>query len=114
MNVSIADADWLKAPETRRVIAALEATRPNASRFVGGCVRNAVMGLPADDVDLATQLTPEEVTAAATKAGLGAVPTGIDHGTITIVSNRKPYEVTTLRRDVSTDGRRATVAFTAD
>jgi poly(A) polymerase len=114
MSVSIAHADWLNAPETRSVVAALEARRPNASRFVGGCVRNAVMRLPADDVDIATQLLPDEVIAAAKAAGLGAVPTGIEHGTITIVANRRPYEVTTLRRDVSTDGRRATVAFTDD
>ena len=114
MSASIAQADWLNAPETRRVIAALDAARPNASRFVGGCVRNAVMGLPADDVDIATQLLPDEVIAAANAAGLGAVPTGIEHGTITVTSSRKPYEVTTLRRDVSTDGRRATVAFTDD
>ena len=94
------------------MIAALEAARPGASRFVGGCVRNALMGRDVDDIDIATQLTPDSVTQAAQKAGLAAHPTGIEHGTITIVSHHKPYEVTTLRRDVTTDGRRATVAFT--
>jgi poly(A) polymerase len=111
---SIAHADWFSRADTRRVVAALEAARPKASRFVGGCVRNAVMGLAADDVDIATQLLPEEVIAAAKAASLGAAPTGVEHGTVTIVCNHHGFEVTTLRRDVTTDGRRATVAFTDD
>jgi len=110
----IKGASWLIAPETKAVIAALDAVRPGASRFVGGCVRNTLIGEPVDDIDIATQLLPEMVVDAAKKAGLSAVPTGIEHGTITIVCNHKPYEVTTLRRDVTTDGRRATVAFTED
>ncbi|MGE0828084.1 MAG: CCA tRNA nucleotidyltransferase [Hyphomonadaceae bacterium] len=114
MNRSIAGADWLHAAPTRRAMAALEAVRADGSRFVGGCVRNALMGLAATDIDIATQLLPEETIAAAQAAGLGAHPTGIDHGTITIVADHQPFEVTTLRRDVSTDGRRATVAFTQD
>ena len=112
MNASIANASWLKTPETQRVIAALDAARPGGSRFVGGCVRNALMGRGVDDIDIATQLSPDQTVAAAEKAGLAAHPTGIDHGTITVVANHHPYEVTTLRRDVTTDGRRATVAFT--
>lgn len=107
-------ADWLTRPQTKRVVAALDAARAGASRFVGGCVRNAVMGLPADDIDIATQLTPDQVIAAGKAAKLAAVPTGIEHGTVTLVADHIAYEVTTLRRDVSTDGRRATVAFTED
>ncbi len=112
--MSIAHAAWLKAPATRALIDALEAARPGGNRFVGGCVRNALMGLPADDVDIATQLTPDETMAAARAAGLEPIPTGIEHGTVTIISAHTPFEVTTLRRDVETDGRRAVVAFTED
>ena len=81
---------------------------------VGGCVRNALVGRPIDDLDIATTLTPERVTRALKAASIRPVPTGIDHGTVTAVSNHVPHEITTLRRDVSTDGRRATVAFTDD
>jgi len=84
------------------------------ARFVGGAVRNALLGEDVGDVDIATPLVPDEVTRRLEAAGLGVVPTGIAHGTVTAISSRKPFEVTTLRRDVSTDGRRATVAFTAD
>ncbi|HXL99964.1 MAG TPA: CCA tRNA nucleotidyltransferase [Rhizomicrobium sp.] len=100
---------WMSAPQTRAVLAAL-----GEARFVGGAVRNALLGEPVGDVDIATPLTPDAVTARLTAAGLGAVPTGIAHGTITAVSGGTPFEVTTLRRDVSTDGRRAVVAFTTD
>jgi poly(A) polymerase len=97
------------------VIEALEvAGGAGCARFVGGCVRNAILKRPIDDIDIATTLTPDEVTAALTTAGLKAVPTGAQHGTITGVASGKPYEITTLRRDVETDGRRAVVAFTTD
>jgi poly(A) polymerase len=109
---AITHATWLKAPETQKLIAALEAARSGGSRFVGGCVRNTLLGREVDDIDIATQLTPDQTTEVATKAGFAAHPTGIEHGTVTVVVNSKPFEVTTLRRDVSTDGRRATVAFT--
>lgn len=112
MTASITHAPWLRAKETQALIAALEAARAGGSRFVGGCVRNTLMGREVDDIDIATQLTPDRVTEIATKAGFAAHPTGVEHGTITVVVNHKPFEVTTLRRDVSTDGRRATVAFT--
>jgi poly(A) polymerase len=79
--------------------------------LVGGCVRNALLGAPVSDFDLTTDAWPETVVALAEAAGLKVVPTGIDHGTVTIVHNGKPYEVTTFRRDVTTDGRNATVAF---
>nr|WP_275982063.1 CCA tRNA nucleotidyltransferase [Frigidibacter sp. ROC022] len=78
---------------------------------VGGCVRNAVMGLPGGDVDIATDARPETVMRLAEAAGFRAVPTGIEHGTVTVVVEGAPYEVTTFRRDVETDGRRAVVAF---
>jgi poly(A) polymerase len=112
MTAAITHAPWFKAPETRALMEALEAARPGGSRFVGGCVRNTLMGRPVDDIDIATQLTPDQITAVCTKAGFAAHPTGIEHGTVTVVVRHKPFEVTTLRRDVSTDGRRATVAFT--
>ncbi|MDQ8027677.1 MAG: CCA tRNA nucleotidyltransferase [Brevundimonas sp.] len=107
--------DWLTASATRSVIAALEAAGgPGCARFVGGCVRNALMGRPIDDIDIATTLKPEETEKAVRAAGLKAVPTGIAHGTVTAVAERRPFEITTLRRDVTTDGRNATVAFTDD
>ena len=111
MTTSIAHAPWLKAKETQALIAALDAARPGGSRFVGGCVRNTLMGREVDDIDIATQLTPDVVVKVSQAAGFAAHPTGIEHGTITVVVDHKPFEVTTLRRDVSTDGRRATVAF---
>ncbi len=101
---------WMTAPKTRAV---LDALGPEA-RFVGGAVRNALLKREVSDVDIATPLTPDEVTERLTAAGLGAVPTGFEHGTVTAISTGTPFEVTTLRRDVSTDGRRAVVAFTKD
>lgn len=107
--------DWLTADATRAVMAALAAAGgAECARFVGGCVRNAVLGALIDDVDIATVLTPEAVVKALKAAGLKSVPTGMEHGTVTAISERQPFEITTLRRDVSTDGRRATVAFTDD
>ncbi|HEU5482921.1 MAG TPA: CCA tRNA nucleotidyltransferase, partial [Sphingomicrobium sp.] len=84
------------------------------TRYVGGAVRDGLLGLPVNDVDLATRLRPDEVVERLQVAGLKAVPTGFDHGTVTAVSDGHPYEVTTLRRDVETFGRRATVAYTDD
>jgi poly(A) polymerase len=105
---------WMLAPETRRVMDALTAERPGCARFVGGCVRNALLGEPVADIDIATQLAPDVVARVCRDAGLAVHPTGIEHGTVTVVANHAPFEVTTLRRDVETDGRRATVAFTED
>jgi poly(A) polymerase len=105
------DFAWLDLPETQKVIAALGAGK---IRFVGGAVRDSLLDLPVQDIDIATTLHPADVMALAQGAGLKAVPTGIDHGTITVVAQHRPFEVTTLRRDVGTDGRRATVAFTDD
>jgi poly(A) polymerase len=104
---------WMTAPETRQVIAALTAEGAEV-RFVGGCLRDALAGRPVKDVDLATPDRPEQVMALLQAAGIKAVPTGLDHGTITAVCGHHPFEITTLRRDVETDGRRARVAFTDD
>jgi poly(A) polymerase len=101
---------WMRAAETQSVMNALG----GEARFVGGAVRNALLRQSVSDVDIATPLTPDEVTKRLQAAKLGAVPTGIEHGTVTAIANGKSFEVTTLRRDVATDGRRATVAFTTD
>lgn len=100
--------DWLLRPETQAVFAALA---PHRVLAVGGCVRNALMGVPVADVDMATDARPDRTMALAEAAGLRAVPTGLDHGTVTVVSGGIPHEVTTFRRDVETDGRHAVVAF---
>ena len=89
VTAAITHAAWLKAPETQKLLAALEAARAGGSRFVGGCVRNTLLGAPVDDLDIATQLTPPETIAVATKAGFAAHPTGIEHGTITVVVDHR-------------------------
>lgn len=99
--------------EADPLLAAIEKTGGRA-RFVGGCVRDAVAGRAVADVDIATDLAPEAVQDALYGAGIKALPTGIAHGTITAIIDRRPFEVTTLRRDVETDGRHAKVAFTDD
>ncbi|HEX3701377.1 MAG TPA: CCA tRNA nucleotidyltransferase, partial [Phenylobacterium sp.] len=112
---SLGRQPWMTAAETVAVMDALAAAGgPEAARFVGGCVRNCLTGHPVDDIDIATVLTPDRTTAALEAAGLKAVPTGIEHGTVTAVAGGRGFEITTLRRDVSTDGRRAVVAFTTD
>jgi poly(A) polymerase len=115
MTARLGEQDWLTSAATRAVVAALEAAGgPDCARFVGGAVRNALLGQAVDDIDIATTLEPEAAFAAIKAAGLKAVPTGLAHGTVTAVSGHRPYEITTLRRDVTTDGRNATVAFTDD
>jgi poly(A) polymerase len=104
---------WMIDGRTRAVIAALTAQGGEA-RFVGGAVRNALLGEPVSDVDIATPLTPDEVIGALEAAALAAIPTGLAHGTVTAVAGRKPFEITTLRRDVETFGRHAAVAYTMD
>lgn len=104
---------WMTEGPAARVMRALTA-EGDAARFVGGCVRDALVSRPIRDIDIATPLSPERVTALLEKAGLKAVPTGIEHGTITAVADKTGVEVTTLRLDVETDGRRAKVAFTDD
>jgi len=112
---SIAGAKWLNAPATRSVVAALDVggAQP-ALRFVGGCVRNTLLELSPGDIDIATVHPPEKVIELAREAGLKAVATGIEHGTVTLISGGKPFEVTTLRHDVTTHGRHADVRFTQD
>ena len=104
-------ADWTRREDLAALVAALGA---DDVRWVGGAVRDTLLGLPVKDVDAATPRHPEAVTELLAKAGIRAIPTGIDHGTVTAILPGGPVEVTTLRRDVSTDGRRATVAFATD
>ncbi len=104
---------WMAAPETHAVFAALTADGA-VVRFVGGCVRDAVLGRPIKDIDVATDDRPEKVVQLLDRAGLKSIPTGIQHGTVTALSGHRPYEVTTLRKDVETFGRHARVAFTDD
>ena len=113
MALTLDAAKWRKKRGMRRLLAALDADE-GLTRYVGGAVRDELLGLPVNDIDLATRIPPDEVMRRLTKAKIKAVPTGIDHGTVTAVSDGHPFEITTLRRDVSTDGRRATVAFTDD
>lgn len=105
--------DWLANPATQALCAALSDAGFRAL-FVGGCVRNALLGVPVGDTDLATDALPETVSNLAMRAGFKVVPTGIDHGTVTVIAGGTPHEVTTFRRDVETDGRRAVVAFSRD
>ncbi|MCE1237716.1 MAG: CCA tRNA nucleotidyltransferase [Hyphomicrobiales bacterium] len=105
--------DWLADPRLARLFSAIERDG-DAAYVVGGAVRNTLMGLPVGDVDVATTALPEAVTTRARAAGLKPVPTGIDHGTVTVVVEGHPFEVTTLRRDVESHGRHATVAFGRD
>lgn len=110
---TLAHAHWLKEPSLQRVFA-LVAGAGGEARVAGGAVRNALLGEPIGDIDIATTLGPQEVMTAFKAAGISVHPTGIEHGTVTAVVDHKPYEITTLRRDVETDGRRAVVAFTDD
>ncbi|WP_164661469.1 CCA tRNA nucleotidyltransferase [Tropicibacter sp. Alg240-R139] len=102
--------DWLTSRATQKVCAALTDGGAQAL-FVGGCVRNALLGSPTSDIDISTDAHPERVMKLARAARIKAVPTGIEHGTVTLVQDGEPFEITTFRRDVKTDGRRAVVAF---
>jgi poly(A) polymerase len=104
------DEPWLSDPATQAVCAALTAGGAQAL-FVGGCVRNALLGVAVSDIDIATDAVPDRVIDLARAAGIRAVPTGIDHGTVTLVSGGIGHEVTTFRRDIETDGRRAVIAY---
>jgi poly(A) polymerase len=107
------DAPWLTSGPAGRVLGLLNADGEEA-RVVGGAVRNAVLGIPTADIDIATTAPPAEVIRRARAAGIKSVPTGIDHGTVTLVVDGKPFEVTTLREDTETFGRKAKVAFGRD
>ncbi len=109
----LADSGWLRAPALARALSILNSGGEEA-RVVGGAARNALMGLPLSDIDIATTALPDEVVRRATAGGLRSVPTGIDHGTVTLVVDGAPFEVTTLRQDVETFGRKAKVAFGRD
>ena len=112
--LNIADrAEWLAVPSLQQLLAALSEDGEEA-RVVGGAVRNTLLGEPVGDIDIASTTLPEETKARAEKCGFKVVPTGIDHGTVTVVAHGVPYEVTTLRADVETHGRQATVAFGRD
>lgn len=103
-------AEWLETPASKAVTGML-AEAGHQVFFVGGCVRNALINSPVVDLDLCTDARPDAILKLANRAGLKAIPTGIEHGTITIVADHRPYEVTTFRRDVQTNGRHAAVAF---
>ncbi|MEW6598644.1 MAG: CCA tRNA nucleotidyltransferase [Pseudomonadota bacterium] len=108
---------WIASAPVVETMAALAAAGgEDCARFVGGCVRDTLLGRagPDLDIDIATTLPPDQVIAALEAAGIKAVPTGVEHGTVTAVAQGRPLEITTLRRDVETDGRRAVVAFTTD
>ena len=104
---------WMDEPSVQALLAAL-ASGGIAARFVGGCVRNWVSDRRVDDIDLAVDKPPETVMRALEAADLRVVPTGLKHGTVTAIVKGRPFELTTLRRDIETDGRRAVVAFTDD
>ena len=112
-EVFAAAAPWLTQPLLSQLLAILDRDGEEA-RVIGGAVRNALFGEPPGDVDIATTALPQEVSRRATEAGFKAVPTGIEHGTVTIVANGRPFEVTTLREDVETFGRKAVVRFGRD
>ena len=102
--------DWITAPGSQAVLAALD----GQGFFVGGCVRNALLNCPVADIDIATPLVPEDVLARLKAAGIRAVPTGLQHGTVTAVPDQEGIEITTFRTDIETDGRHAIVNYTTD
>jgi len=103
-------AQWVTQSETQDICAMLVNAGFQAY-FVGGCVRNALLGAPISDIDLATDALPEQVVGLAKRAGFKPVPTGVEHGTVTVVVRGHAFEITTYRKDIDTDGRRATVSF---
>ena len=113
MKLSKHHSKWLFAPSLVKVFDAIESAGGEV-RVNGGAVRNSLMGLAVDDIDLSTTLLPQETAKAVDVAGLKSVPTGIEHGTITVVSDKTGYEITTVREDIETDGRHAVVKFGSD
>ena len=111
--MKLPDAAWRTRAGMDRLLRALDAAA-GSTRFVGGCVRDTLLGLEVSDVDLATRIAPEQLIRRLERARIKAVPTGLAHGTVTAIVQGRPVEVTTLRRDVATDGRRATIAYTED
>ena len=113
MELKLDAAKWRRRRGMKRLLKALGAD-DGLTRYVGGAVRDDLLGLPVSDIDLATRIRPEQVVERLEAVGVKVVPTGIAHGTVTAVSDGLPVEVTSLRRDVTTDGRRATIAYTDD
>jgi poly(A) polymerase len=111
---SLAKHKMLTDAALKRVWHVLEQALPRGTRLVGGCVRDGVLGSVASDVDLSTKLLPDAVVKLCADAGISTIPTGIAHGTVTAIVDRKPFEITTLRKDIATNGRHAEVAFTDD
>ena len=111
--MKLPDAGWQRRPGMDALRRALGADE-GLTRYVGGCVRDTLLGLTVSDVDLATRLRPDAVIERLRRAKVKAIPTGLAHGTVTAVIDGRPVEITTLRRDVATDGRRATIAYTDD
>ena len=109
MKIDPAQHGWMTAPETVQVMAAL-----GEARFVGGAVRNALLGAAVVDIDIAVPMPPREALARLKAKGIRTIETGLDHGTITAVAGTHAFEITSLRRDVETDGRHAKIAFTDD
>ena len=110
---SLAGAGWLTSGPLGRLLEVLDRDGEEA-RVVGGAVRNELLGMPVHEIDVATTAVPDQVVKRVTMAGFKPVPTGIEHGTVTVVIDRQPFEVTTLRQDVETYGRHAKVAFGRD
>ena len=111
MIVNLQPQPWMTSPAIKAIFNAIPDSKEKL-RFVGGCVRDALLGQPVDDIDIATPYVPEQVIKFLQAAGLTVLPTGIDHGTVMAVIDGTGYEITTLRHDVSTDGRHAIVAYT--
>lgn len=114
MTERLPPAGWTARADLAALVSALDPAGEGLCRWVGGAVRDTMLGLDAKDVDMATSLLPDRVMNRLAAAGIKTVPTGIAHGTVTAVLAQGPVEITTLRRDVSTDGRRATVAFSGE
>lgn len=113
----IPQQEWMRSDAADKIFTCLQETNPQAepqALFVGGCVRNALLGEPVEDIDLATPLTPDAVTQKLESAGIKVIPTGIDHGTVTAIIEENKFEITTLRFDDEEDGRRAVVSYTKD
>ncbi|HEU4804666.1 MAG TPA: CCA tRNA nucleotidyltransferase, partial [Nitrobacter sp.] len=110
---SLREAGWLKSGPAARVLALLGGNGEEV-RVVGGAVRNALLGLPVGEIDFATTALPGEVMRRAAAARIKSIPTGVEHGTVTLVVEGRPFEITTLREDVETFGRKAKVAFGRD
>jgi len=107
MRIDSAKHGWMTAPETRRLLTAL-----GSGRFVGGAVRNALLGIAVSDIDIAVPMPPDQTVKCLEQADIKFIPTGWEHGTVTAIINGRPFEVTSLRRDLATDGRHAIVTFT--